>query len=396
MLPDTAFDLAASAATFGVTALSASLAYAAGSERAGRSLAAFFLCLALSSLVSLIMVGADTSIDAHGLRWLRTVNIPVAYLLGPLLYRYVATLLAGPDAMRPILRSWHAAPALVGGAFALVNAIAAVDTTPVGAVLHLIVYHAWVFVGVAYLCLAVRRLRRARPALEQVSADEANLRFAWLRVLVAVFGALWIVIGLDRFFTAIAIEPCGGCGLALGWGTVLAVYALAWFGLRQRMLMPAQFAHDFAQDFARDFAPGAAPPPDPARDARYERSGVSSAELTQIAGDLERVVRDERLYADSTLDLQALSERSGWPPNYISQALNQALGRNFFEFVNGFRIAAAQRCLADPHDGRAILDIAMACGFGSKSTFNTVFKRMTGVTPSDYRRQAFGPAGSDV
>ncbi|MDC8012326.1 helix-turn-helix transcriptional regulator [Tahibacter soli] len=388
VLPDTAFDLAAASASFGVTALSAALACAAGDGRAGRSLAAFFLCLAASTFVGMVMVGADTSLGAAGIRWARTINIPAAYLLGPLLYRYVVTLLAGPRAMPPILRSWHVLPAALGLAFALANAIGALDETPLGAAVHLFVFHAWVLQGVAYLVLAALRLRGTRAALEEVSADEANLRLAWLRVLVPVFGALWLVLGADRLFTALAAERWRLFGFALGWATVFAVYALAWFGLRQRMLMPAELAPHYA--------PGAAPPPDAAKDARYERSGLSTAELAQIAADLERVVRDERLYADSALDLASLSDRSGWPPNYISQALNQALGRNFFEFVNGFRIREAARCLADPADGRAILDIAMACGFGSKSTFNTVFKRMTGATPSDYRRRAFEPAGSDV
>lgn len=388
MLPETAFDLAASSATLGVTALSAALGWAAGDGRAGRTLAAFFLCLAISSLVGMIMIGADASLSPADLRWLRIANIPVAYLLGPLLYRYVVTLLAGAGAMPPILRSWHGLPALAGTAFAIANALFALDETSTGAVVHFIVFHAWVLQGVAYLVLALRRLRGTRAALENVSADEANLRLSWLRVLLAVFGALWLVLGVDRIFLVFDMTYGQPFGCVLDWATVLAVYALAWFGLRQRMLMPPELARDYAPDYQ--------PSPPEAKDARYERSGLSMSEIAQVAADLERLVRDERLYADTTLDLAALSARSGWSPNYISQALNQALGRNFFEFVNGFRVAAAERCLADPADDRAILDIAMACGFGSKSTFNTVFKRMTGATPSDYRRRTFEPAGPDV
>ena len=104
------------------------------------------------------------------------------------------------------------------------------------------------------------------------------------------------------------------------------------------------------------------------------------------------MLTNERLYADGSFDLQALSRRSGWPPNYVSQALNQGLGRNFFEFVNGFRVAAAETCLADPADTRTILEIALACGFGSKSTFNTVFKRINGSTPGEFRRARTTPA----
>lgn len=92
------------------------------------------------------------------------------------------------------------------------------------------------------------------------------------------------------------------------------------------------------------------------------------------------------MYADPDFDLLRLSQRSGWPPNHVSQALNQGLGQNFFEFVNTFRIASATASLADGGDGRSVLEIALASGFGSKSTFNAVFKRMTGHTPREYRR----------
>nr|WP_233171659.1 AraC family transcriptional regulator [Dyella sp. ASV21] len=101
----------------------------------------------------------------------------------------------------------------------------------------------------------------------------------------------------------------------------------------------------------------------------------------------------EHLYVDSQFDLAALSRRSGWSPNYVSQALNQGRGQNFFEFVNGYRVAAAERYLADPAERRTILEVALACGFGSKSTFNAVFKRITGQTPSGYRRALLVPGG---
>ena len=383
MLPDSAFDLAGSAATFGVTALSAALGWASGDGRAGRALAALFLGLAVSSFVATVMIGADASLGAAGVRWLRLANIPAGYLLGPLFYRYVVVLLGGPRAMPPVLRSWHGLPAAAGFAYALANALTALDATPAGRIVHLVVYHAWVPQGVAYLVAALVALRGARATLEDVSADEAHLRLAWLRILVPVFGALWLVLGVDRLFVALKIDGWQPFGVVADMAMIAATYALAYYGLRQRMLLPP------------DFVPEAAVPA-AANGARYERSGLAAAEIAQVAADLEHLMRDERLYADAALDLAALAARSGWPPNYISQALNQALGRNFFEFVNGFRVAAAARCLADPADARTILDIATACGFGSKSTFNTVFKRMTGATPSDWRRRAFEPAGPDV
>jgi AraC-like DNA-binding protein len=146
-----------------------------------------------------------------------------------------------------------------------------------------------------------------------------------------------------------------------------SLYLLAWFGLRERGARRIEAE-----------APSASP--------SYARSGLAADQCATVAAELSRLMVDEALYADSAFDLAALSRRSGWPPNYVSQALNQGLGRNFFEFVNGFRVAAAERHLADPDDARTILEIALACGFGSKSTFNAVFKRMTGRTPREFRR----------
>ena len=389
MAPEQLLDLVACTATASVTAFSATLCQTLGRERgsAGNSLAAFFLCLALSAVVSVAVASADHGFTREEMRWFRVFNIPIAYLFGPLLWRYTVTLLAGSAAMPPIRRTWHVVPSVLGAAYAWTDLATGIDATPAGGVLHLVVFHGWVLHGVPYLVAAARLTLAARPALEQVSSDEANLRLAWLRTLVALFCVMWLVFGVDRVVVATTGKFYTGVGNLITCLMVAASCALAWFGVRQRSLMPAALAPDFAPPAAAARQPAA---------SRYERSGLTPAELTQICADLEKLVREERLYADSALDLQTLSDRSGWPPNYISQALNQALGRNFFEFVNGFRIAAAERCLADPADNRAVLDIAMACGFGSKSTFNTVFKRMTGVTPSEFRRRTFEPAGSDV
>jgi AraC-like DNA-binding protein len=274
---------------------------------------------------------------------------------------------------------WHLLPFAVALLFSFGNAVFAFDTAPFGMRVFELSYNAWVLQGVAYFYLAVLRTYRARPTLEQVSADEAALHLAWLRRLVVVMAVIWVLATFERVERATGSRDYDWLGTALGWLITIALYLLAWFGLRQRILIPPGFSE--AQPLADDSAA-----------ARYERSGLDAEQCRQIAAELTRLMTNERLYVDGAFDLQALSQRSGWPPNYISQALNQGLGRNFFEFVNGFRVSAAETCLVDPGDTRTILDIALACGFGSKSTFNTLFKRINGSTPSEFRRTRMAPA----
>ena len=364
-------DFAAEAATFGVAALTA--ACAAGLRtRASAYLSAFFVCLAVEYAVAAVITGWRQELSDSVAHWLHAINVPSAYLLGPLLYAYAwaITSPSPPDGRRA---RWHVLPFAAALVFSVGNALFGFDAVPLGKRLFQLSYHAWVLQGAVYFYFAVLRTYRARPVLEQVSADEAALHLAWLRRLIVVIAVIWLLATFDRVERATGSYEYDWLGSALSCLIAVALYLLAWFGLRQRILIPAELIETAARD--SDEAT-----------ARYERSGLDPTQCRQIAAELTQLMTNERLYTDSAFDLQALSRRSGWPPNYVSQALNQGLGRNFFEFVNGFRVAAAEACLTDPGDARTILDIALACGFGSKSTFNTVFKRMNGSTPSEFRR----------
>ncbi|WP_312236358.1 AraC family transcriptional regulator [Stenotrophomonas sp.] len=387
MTPLTTLEFAAQSITVGITALTTALALRNGS-RTGRLLAAFFGTLGLSMFASAVLTGWHAWLPSPAVRWLQVINVAPVYLTGPLLYAYTSSLLPGGIGRRRGGVAWHFVPAVLVGLFMLTLAIwPGVAASGLGGLMLQVIVHAWVAITVPYLAFSAWQLRDAPRWLEEVSADEASLRISWLRHLVTVIAVLWLVVGLERISVALSSSTWHWPGAVLSVVMIVVTYLLAWSGLRLGVLIPAGMLDH--QDLPAPSAEAA----DPA--ARYLRSGLSEPERAQIAADLGALMREHRLHLDNELDLARLSERSGWSPNYISQALNQQLGQNFFEFVNGFRIADAKRCLADPGDPRSVLDIALACGFGSKSTFNTVFKRLTGLTPTAFRRRAMtsDPAG---
>lgn len=377
MTPLVLLDFTAGAMTLGLTVLTATLGVGSTRTRASRYLAAFFACLAIESLASLVLLGWHEWLSPGAVRWLHAINMPIAYLLGPLLYGYALTLTSASSPGRFHRALPHALPFCMVLLLATGNAITALGTSPTGSWIFKIIYHAWVLQGVPYLFAAACRTYAARGVLEQVSADEAALHLAWLRRLVAVIGATWVIAAIQRIPHASGTAAWQWLGIGLDWLMAIALFFLAWFGLRQRL--PLLTDPNAASASSDDNGPSA-----------YARSGLESAQCAKVAADLTRLMTSEQPFLDSQFDLQALSSRSGWPPNYISQALNQGLQRNFFEFVNGFRVDAAKQSLADPNDNRTVLEIALACGFGSKSTFNTVFKRMTSLTPSQYRHSGSG------
>lgn len=366
--PLTTLEFAAEVLTCGIAALAMALCFR-NQAAASRWLGGFFACLGLSTTASAVTIGWASWLPETATLALAIVNVTPAYLAGLLLYAHVAALLADGEGRSWRMAPWHLLPAALVAVY-LVARLAFPDFAASSIGLRL-VSHAWAVIGVPYLAMAAWRLREARCRAEDLCADETSLRLGWLRHIVMVVAVLWLVSGVERISTAFDRSVWEFAAVTVDLVAMASVFLLAWSGLRAGILLPRRAALEAK-----------------AEAARYARSGLGGSDLAQVAADLSRRMREARLYADETLDLRALSERSGWSPSYISQALNQQLGRNFFEFVNGFRVEAAKACLADDTDRRTALEIGLACGFGSKSTFNAVFKRMTGMTPSAFRRGA--------
>src|SRR6058998_3290168 len=82
-----------------------------------------------------------------------------------------------------------------------------------------------------------------------------------------------------------------------------------------------------------------------------------------------------------------LARRLSTTPHKLSEVLNSQLAQTFYDFVNGYRVRYVQSRI-ESEDARnlKLLSLALDAGFASKSTFNEVFKKHTGKTPSDYRR----------
>jgi len=99
-------------------------------------------------------------------------------------------------------------------------------------------------------------------------------------------------------------------------------------------------------------------------------------------------LRRSKSYLNPDVTIGDISGEIGVPVHQLSRALNLSLGKNFYQCVNELRIDEAKRMLMDERlSDISILSIGMDAGFNSKSTFNEVFKKMAGITPSEYRKR---------
>ncbi len=119
---------------------------------------------------------------------------------------------------------------------------------------------------------------------------------------------------------------------------------------------------------------------------RYEKQGITENQMEEYQNRLDAYMKTNRPYLDEDLTLKDLASRINIPGHHLSMTLNMKMNQNFYLYINSFRIKEVKHILSDSDiAGISILDAAYRSGFRSKSTFNKVFKEVTGETPTEYR-----------
>jgi AraC-like DNA-binding protein len=117
----------------------------------------------------------------------------------------------------------------------------------------------------------------------------------------------------------------------------------------------------------------------------YKKSGLKTEEAELYHQRLMQLMTEKKLYLEPKLTLNALADELGISVNHLSQLINQYQGKNFYDFVNEYRIEEFKARVSSPRNKHlSILAIALDSGFNSKSSFNSVFKKHTGITPSQF------------
>jgi AraC-like DNA-binding protein len=250
----------------------------------------------------------------------------------------------------------------------------------------------------AYLLLALWRLRQYWGSLELHYANTERFKMRWLVLLLSYCALMWLL-----WLMAMQWAPAS-LGIAIQLNFALGVYALGYGGLSQPRLWKQLHAQTLPpaaplkssqastdQQISVDslaLSPLALQSDQTSELPKYAKSGLSAQELVDIGDRLSGLMTTELSFLEPELSLTDLATRLAVSPHAISQTLNVHFQKNFFEFVNDFRVKEVQRCCSDPaFDSQSLLDIALASGFATKATFNATFKRLTGITPSASRKQ---------
>lgn len=112
---------------------------------------------------------------------------------------------------------------------------------------------------------------------------------------------------------------------------------------------------------------------------------VDNPHLNKLNDQLVSYIQREKPYLNPELSLPALADSLEISRNQLSEVINKVHHKNFYEFINDYRVSEVKELMADPKNKHLkLMSLAYDAGFNSKATFNRIFKQMTGMTPSQY------------
>ncbi len=235
-------------------------------------------------------------------------------------------------------------------------------------------YGFFIVVFPAYLYLAYQELRRHGDCIltrfsytEDVGLSWLN-RFLWAEFIVWLAFLGFEVVGNGLFHLT------GDAGFRIAFFVmILNIFYLGIYGLRQQNIFL-----DASPESGEIATAGI---------EKYQYSSLTTERARRYLAELLQLMERDKPFLEPRITIGELSERSGIPANYLSQIINEQLGQNFFDFINSYRVEEFKRLVQQPdRQHYTLLSLAYEAGFNSKSTFNAIFKKFTGLTPSGYAR----------
>jgi AraC-like DNA-binding protein len=120
---------------------------------------------------------------------------------------------------------------------------------------------------------------------------------------------------------------------------------------------------------------------------KYLGSNLMPGQIEEYRRQLLVLIDTEKPFLNPQVSLSDLSEKLSLSSKHLSQVINQSFNKNFFDFINTYRIKEFQQILKESGDDKlTVLEAMYQAGFNSKSSFNTAFKKETGQTPTEFRK----------
>jgi AraC-like DNA-binding protein len=344
----------------------------------------------LYSIILTQMLLTDLEVDRK-FPHLMIIPIGISLLMGPLHYMYAKAIIHSWRKIKKI--DWlHFLPfvlyelLIVPEFFKPATKLAAeIQQTYVeGLPLKYIIFNWFVLIQIlSYMILTVIIIKQYTNTIKNVFSTIEKVKLDWLRNITYMGIFVVTIFFIENLFLLAGINLSHFFNLT-SFLFAIFIYIMGYLGLsKSEIFAESAIAESISQlpnlGYQSQTGKEVGQP-------KYEKSGLSPQKAKKYLADLLKLMELEKPYTDSELTLSQLAEMLSITPHNLSEILNTQLNQNFFDFINQYRVEEAKKGLADPGKQQfTVLAIGFDAGFNSKTAFNTIFKKYTNMTPSEYK-----------
>lgn len=302
------------------------------------------------------------------------VGIPVQLLFGPLIYLYIKKIIRHSDQKdeKKINLILHFIPFIIVIIFMLpyflssgaekIHYVLNPSQLPkrwLNLVINIIIQiQIW-----SYLVLVWRKISKLEKELKELYSDTSKINLHWIKDIIIQLIIVFAVIAVILFIRILTpqlntIFTKSFDNQVIPLLVSIIIYRIGYKALTQpEILIPEIILIEKA----------------------VEPVGLDKKILTYM--------EENKPYLDPDISLPQLAEELNMTRNQLSAQINKGTGKNFFDFINEYRIEEVKKDLLNPEkDQFTILALAMDVGYNSKATFNKAFKSIVGMTPREFKQ----------